>query len=202
MHKKSTSAQFFLTLQASISIHSFNKMFKNACCPSCFTDGNLYMPSEITTDIRVTLILKEFVLATNGSDKLYLKSQSCLANNVIDLLQKQPTEFRPLRNRAYYLRLVLPFNEKKDVRTYNYLDERGQYIISQKLNKNFKMCFHNFMLGSVRSGKRQSDSILDFCATYLLKLDDINYDMLKKSWDRSNEKKIWQKALICCPLNY
>lgn len=160
------------------------------------------MASNYTVDIRVSLILKEFILSTNNSDKLYLNKRSDISNTLFTLLKPQPEIPKPIKNRAYYIRLVLPYNETKDIRCYNYLDEQGQFIIFQKLNKNFKLCFHNFMLGKVKSGIKQSEGITDFCTTYFIKCDNLNYEMLKKSWDRSYEKLLWKKSLSICPLIY
>lgn len=81
-------------------------------------------------------------------------------------------------------------NTRINIQYRNYLDDSSQYQISKELYNRFKDIFHAHVLAYCRAGGMQSDGIKDFCDAYRIYGDVINFDMLKKSWDRSDEKKI------------
>jgi hypothetical protein len=85
-------------------------------------------------------------------------------------------------------------SEYKQINEYrNFLTPFSERLVERELNRMFKETFHNFVSGYVSSTNNsigsQKEGIELFCKVYRLGLNEINYEMLKKSWDRSEQKK-------------
>jgi hypothetical protein len=156
--------------------------------------------SQISVDVKVSRILKEFILCTNKSDNLVPEKYDDILKSIMPLLKTTPSGWKPIQDRSEYIRITLPYNREVDTRYRNYLDDIGQRCIELRLNKTFKSIFHNYVLAYVMAGRQQREGIEDFCDIYQLKCDNIDYEMLKKSWDRSHEKKLWKNSTTRCPV--
>ena len=153
--------------------------------------------------IKVHPVLKEFYKCLTGSDVIEVKPNDDFSTRIKTILQLTPKNYnvRYPFGREDYITLLLPGkfylgrDKYIDTTSRNYLDDRRQYFISQELYGMFKSIFHNYVLAYTRSGRQQKEGILDFCEVYNISMDKINFDMLKKSWDRSFEKKIYKKSI-------
>lgn len=88
-----------------------------------------------------------------------------------------------------------------------YLSKEGQCVVSSELRARFKHTFHTFMYASLLANPEmlQKQAIILFIEQYKITLDHVNFEMLKKSWDRSDEKKhlaTKKKEADKCPLLY
>lgn len=144
-------------------------------------------------DCRVHPIVKEFIVATTGSDVIVARKNEWLHILLYPILKKTPITYVPNKHRDDLIRLQLAWYTVpalKRIDCYNYLDEEGQRVVARYLKSWFKVHFHSFCSGylSCDISRQQKEAIEVFCETYNLPLNNINYEMLKKSWDRSVEK--------------
>lgn len=156
---------------------------------------------KIPLSIRVHPIVKEFYVATTGSDTITPKSNSNLYRRILFILQLRPKDYNQTYiNRRFkeqdsltiFIGRFCSSPQKIDPLYRNYLDDYRQALISKELYESFKCVFHNYVLAYLRGGgKQQKLAIYDFCSAYNLSLTNISYEMLKKSWDRSEQKKIF-----------
>lgn len=164
--------------------------------------------SMFTVDIKVSPILKEFIEAKWGGDTIVLGKDDYFTQKIKHILQRYPEDYRPVKvsEREEYVRMHVKHVEiirvgskclfEKEVQ-WSYLDKYMQEQLSKELNKYFKEIFHAYVLAfcSARSfaDNCQRDGILDFCEVYNLRLNKVNFEMLKKSWYRSNEYQLFKK---------
>ncbi len=176
--------------------------------------------TDITVDIRVNRILREFIMSTNGSDTLVPQKDDTLWLIVKANLITVPGDFRiiPEDQRQEYVRVKLldcsgskTYARKGDGRQQVYmnplyrcyLDESGQRRVEKHLHNAFKECFHNFVQGAVQTNPEisQKEAIEEFCEMYRIGYDAISYDMLRKSWYRSGQYRSFLGSLrTFCPL--
>lgn len=173
------------------------------------------MAEFTTVEVRVTPILKEYFHSVYQSDIIPVTQSDLLSTKIKYLLARPPKDYIPCREFEAILRIqMLDFHIGKDSKyinkeSCNYLDTQAQRIIFNELNRDFKAIFHNYVLGYVRAlnykDGSQKNGILSFCDTYRLPMNRVNYEMLKKSWDRSEQKCELKKSLIkitpFCPSN-
>jgi hypothetical protein len=154
------------------------------------------MQDIATVDVSVTPILKEFYISTYGSDTIPVTQKDIISVKIKYLLEIPPVNYKPKREFSETLKIqLLNFRiGKKHISkdSSNYLSVQAQRILFDELNRGFKDIFHNYVLAYVRGNNykdgSQKKGILDFCDTYKLSMNKINYEMLKKSWDRSKQK--------------
>lgn len=155
---------------------------------------------KVPLHVKVHPVVKEFYQSITGSDVIELKPNDDFSYRIKSILQLAPKEYKnyPLKNEDY-VTLLLPksfrLSEDKRIQTKdrNYLDDRRQYFLSKELYDLVKSIFHNYVMAFARAGGKYKDGINDFCTVYNISMNKINYEMLKKSWDRSFEKKILKK---------
>lgn len=162
---------------------------------------------RIPLQIKVHPVVREYIVSTTGSDVIEPIPNSNFYHRVKTILQLNPKEYKkyPLESQSTITILVSKFSLGKENRIYgehrNYLDDRRQYFLSKELYDGFKSIFHNYVLAYMRGGGKQyKQAIEDFCDVYSLSLNNINYEMLKKSWDRSEQKKLLINYPLPCPL--
>lgn len=156
------------------------------------------MEDIATVDVKVTPILKEFIQSIFKSDTIRVSKNDLMSQKIKYLLQLPPKDYKPSMNLCDTIKIELINFEicrtHYRIECRNHLDTRGQKIIFDELNKTFKDVFHNYVLAYVRGTQLKAGSqkkgIEDFCDVYNLSMDHINYEMLKKSWDRSKQKQL------------
>lgn len=154
-------------------------------------------------DISVSPIIKEWIVATYGTDTIQCSKNDFLSRKIKYLLQLNSGKF--IRRNIDPIKLVTiklinfsigPSNNRFTVNVdYRYtLPEEFERIIDDEFYLQFKQVFHSFVLGYCLSTNNslgsQKEGIELFCETYTITLNKINYEMLKKSWDRSPEKRL------------
>lgn len=162
---------------------------------------------RIPLRVKVHPVVKEFIVSTTGSDVIEPIINSNFYHRVKSILQLQPKNYKiyPFKNHSTITIIVSKFHCGRDNYIYgehrNFLDDRRQRFLSKELYDNFKSIFHNYVLAYMRGGgKQQKKAIEDFCQVYNLSMESTSYEMLKKSWDRSEQKKILKNHPTPCPL--
>jgi hypothetical protein len=162
---------------------------------------------RIPIQVKVHPVVREFIVSTTGSHVIEPIPNSNFFFRIKTILQLNPKEYKnyPLKNESTITIIVTNFHLGRDNYIYgehrNHLDDRRQYFLSKELYDGFKSIFHNYVLAYLRGGgKQQKQAIEDFCLVYNISLENINYEMLKKSWDRSEQKKMLKNYPTPCPL--
>jgi hypothetical protein len=116
------------------------------------------------------------------------------------ILQLNPRKVPPVNKDQYPRRitLLIPLfkidkNTRINVLYRNYLPPNMQNLVRRHFVRLFKLRAHSFILGCCRMGSKQSDAIRDFFTVFNINENAINYEMVKKSWDRSSEKFLYFK---------
>lgn len=153
--------------------------------------------NKIQVQIYVHPSVREFFIGRYGSEVIEIKKNDAIFDRikyVLSLKTKDMQLKRPSEKAA--ITLLLPKYEFKicqekrvNTNTHSFISERHQSILKCEFQKLFKEIFHNYVLGYCRNGAQQKQGIYDFCATYNISMNHANFDMLKKSWDRSDQKK-------------
>lgn len=158
--------------------------------------------AKIPLYIRVAPIVKEFIVSTRGTDVIDVCKNDRFFEQIKYILQLPPKNinYKNMPTGDNVITLFVPTFRAGGVLIYpqyrNYLDDQKQYLISNEIKKLFKSIFYNYMLAYCRSRinnnieENQKEAVNDFCLAYNLSWDVINYEMLIKSWNRSNEKKM------------
>ncbi len=146
--------------------------------------------------------LHEFLIAEYQSqgDFIEIKQQDQLFESLKYILNlnydKVPAAPYPNYRR---ISLLVPWfridNKRINPLFRNYLSPSQQHKVRRELNRLFKIRAHTFILGMCMAGQRQSDAIRSFFTLYNIPENHINYEMIKKSWDRSHEKFTLYKTL-------
>ena len=85
-----------------------------------------------------------------------------------------------------------------------FLSKEGNSEIANELRKRFKNSFHTFVLASLIANPdlQQKEAIENFIEHFHLTNNKVTYEMLKKSWDRSEEKESLVKKGRFPPIFY
>lgn len=164
------------------------------------------MPSEFTIQVKVNPILKEFYHGYCNS-RLVLEKKSLFLDIVASLLKVRPKGILPSNyDKSESIEIVLPYLSHRgiDIEYRNYIDDEGMEILLFELNKFFKNKLHDFVSGFIAGCSDRfpyntygtmKKAIDKFGEMYNLPFEFINFETLKKSFDRSVEKKILKKVL-------
>jgi len=157
--------------------------------------------------LKVHPVVYDFYYAQYG-DTFDLKEDTVLSIILPHILDLKPKDYDPSRL-VNYKQLNIIINDLRlgsaaDCVKYihgedrKYISDRNQYYISRFLDNIVKNIFHNYILAYLRSNRlaQQKDAIMDFCMVYRIEENAINFEMLKKSWDRSGEKKEWKNNCV------
>lgn len=137
--------------------------------------------------------LREFLISRNGgNDTIKLKSDDVFVSKIIHMLKSPPKDYTPKHQYDSVIRIKVPSfricNSVHNGLVRFYLSTRDQQIIVDEWNSTFKEIFHNYVLAYCRGMNFkvpcQKMAILSFCEDYNIPMENVNYDTLKKSWDR------------------
>jgi len=156
--------------------------------------------TKIPLYIKVDAFVKQFIIKTYGSDVVDVGQQDALFERIKYVLQLTPKTYKKPISGDHVITVFIPRFRILNKRIDNFyrcnLDDRRQKFIASEFKKLFKSVMHNYILGYCRSNinknmeENQKEGIYDFCLTYEINMDEILFDTLKKSWDRSDEKKL------------
>lgn len=156
------------------------------------------MAQSHTILLKVHPALFDFYFCVYKTDTICLSANTTFYQKIISSLEVAPSRYERYKMKDFkILRIQLPagtdFGNKRIYTKNKGISDRNQELISRELYYLFKDIFHNYVLGYCRGRKNdngcQKMAILDFCSTYNIQEEALNYEMLKKSWDRSPQKK-------------
>lgn len=157
------------------------------------------MAQQSTILLKVHPALFAFYFCVYKTDTICLTANTTFYQKIISALEVSPSRYEKYKMKDFkILKIMLPagtdFGNKR-INTLNKgVSDRHQEIISRELYYLFKDIFHNYVLAYCRALENQpgcqKKGILDFCDSYQIEEHRINYEMLKKSWDRSPQKKM------------
>lgn len=160
-----------------------------------------------TVDVRVTPIVREFLIAKYGSETIKLSKDDYFTQKIRHILQNKSTSYVPVKesDRHNYIKLQI-HDFKMSIRNKSlsytheenaYLSEYLQMALSKEFTKYFKEVFHSYVLAYCIAREKKDGSVRDaiysFCDIYCLPMNNIDFDMLRKSWSRSKEYLVLKK---------
>jgi hypothetical protein len=154
---------------------------------------------RIPVQVKVSPVVREFMVCFYGSHIIQPHYEDAFGWLIKLLLEIPPKDYTykklPDEDCLTFLMPHGSFGENRNYNLYrHYLSPMHHRVLDRIFYKQFKETFHYFMVGALRGGaKTQKEAIYIFCDTYNLPLRHITFDLLKKSWDRSVEKKYFQK---------
>lgn len=167
---------------------------------------------RMTVDVKVGKAIREFIIATSGSDVLDPDKYTILWCLIKQHLTTVPGHYKPLSDRSEYVSIKL--RNSNDIKAYSvpkkgkscystlfysYLTETGQAVVRRHFEKEFKATFRNYMRGALNNNPdmKINDAIEEFLTDHDIAMDHISIAMLQKDWYRYRLKSTTRKV---CPL--
>ena len=170
--------------------------------------------------IRVHPTIREFIIDTNGSDLIVPNKDDLLWKITKTNLTTWQEDSARINEGDSTIRIALldchghksfsfstgKYNGDRSNYIYQnpmfrtYITDHGMIDISKELRKRFKDAFHTFVMGALMGNPKlkQKDAFILFIEKFNLSENEITFDMLKKSWDRSDHKKsVFSKKIFC-----
>ena len=162
----------------------------------------------MNVQVKVSPLIREWVVANYGSNTIVCRPRDFFSSKLKYLLQLQPHDqhFTALPDEECininYGKLTIGRwrsleHKQLNQNYYTYLSAESQRLLSQEIYRQFKSSFHGFMLGFCIADGNMPGSyrrgICEFMSRYNLPHNAINYEMLKKNWDRSAIKATFFK---------
>lgn len=150
--------------------------------------------------IKVDPFVFDFYFSKYNSSTILINKKDPLYHLVINKLEHNPS-IPPKLEDKYVLGIKLPyldntnahFQGKKNIQYTNYITAKSQQFISAQLKNLIKEVFHTYVYSYCIACKMkrgcQKKAIESFISVNKIQMNNINYEMLKKSWDRSSHKK-------------
>lgn len=161
------------------------------------------MPSEVTVRIKVPGYIKKFLIAhsVNGDEPVVFPPKH---GYNISLVQKITNynylKYIPIaeRDNVYeyfyhpthqlptfqYISILLPFNERKNVLSFNYLGRVSKYQFVQEVKEDFYLGLSRYLIKKMRQNVQRKDAILEFMEIYNITEDDIKFETLYRQTTR------------------
>jgi hypothetical protein len=173
----------------------------------------------MTVDVRISPVVREFIICTTGDDLIIPRRDDWLWLILKQHLLTAPPDYTliPDAERRNYIRVMLLDCHSSKVYAKDrgrnihintlfrwYLDDRGQNAVARHLRSQFKATFHNFVQGAatVNPDAQITDAIHRFCKLYNITMNNITFDMLIKSWQRSEQRKYIKGTKAQTPIFY
>ncbi len=82
------------------------------------------------------------------------------------------------QNSAKGISIILPFNDRKDVRSYNYLSVKSKKVFRKEVRMDFNFEFSRYLFHNLKQGKSRLDIVKAFMVRYNLDEEDIKTETL------------------------
>ena len=164
-----------------------------------------YMADVVTVYIKIKPYLKKYLISKSENKRVPVKFHrkhdfnimliSLVTNyNYLKQIQIEDREnikqyFSPsLHKNPDEICIILPFNDRKDVRSYNYLSVQNKWKFTSEVRLNFNFEFSRFMYRELKKGKQRKDIINEFKKLHNISEDDFKSDSLYRFSSRLLEK--------------
>lgn len=161
------------------------------------------MPSLMTVRIKVPPYIKKYMIAQSENKEEPLVFPKKHIYN-ISLMQKITNynylKYIPLceRDNVYeyfyhphdqlptfqYLSIVLPFNERKNVLSFNYLGLHAKYQFVKEVKEDFYFEMTRYLIKKMRANMQRKEAIYEFMEFYNISEDDIKFETLYRQTTR------------------
>lgn len=148
------------------------------------------MSSGIIISIKMKPYLKEFIVCYcgDGIEPVIASKKNIVGIYLEPLLERPPITLPKTEKGEEYLRVELCGYDVTKVDTNNYISPSNQKLFQDMVHEFFKELFCNYVDERMRLGFSKKQSILQFCKSYNIPFNNINYEMLKKKHDRHMKK--------------
>jgi hypothetical protein len=166
-------------------------------------DTNVFMPSPVTVKIKVPPYLKKYIIAqsVNKAEPVQFDRKHIYA---ISLILKTSNynylQYIPLKERCNvyeyfyhpknqsptfeYIDIRLPYNDRKDVRSFNYLGLHNKYRFISEVKEDFYFEMTRVMIKKMRTNASRKEALEHFLKTYNITEDDIKFESLYRQSSR------------------
>jgi hypothetical protein len=161
------------------------------------------MPSPVTVRIKVPRYIRKYMLAQSENMEEPLVFPKKHIYN-ISLVQKLSNynylKYIPIHERHYvyeyfyhpnnqlptfeYVSIALPFNERKNVHSFNYLGLHSKYRFVKEVKEDFYFELTRYIIKMMRQNVQRKDSIAQFLEFYEISEDDIKFETLYRQSTR------------------
>jgi len=142
--------------------------------------------SQYTTELYIKPYLKDFLVGKFGDEPIKFPRGHDLINRITRLTSKQPyRNFKRYNN----LKILLPYNDLKDPRIYNYLSDNSQKVIERYIYYLFNEVLHEHIMRNKKDMSIQG-AIYNFFEIYRINMDNITLEGLKKKYYRFIKKSV------------
>jgi len=161
------------------------------------------MPSDVTVRIKVPAYIKKYMIAqsVNGDEPVVFPPKHIYNISLVKKITNYNyLKYIPLceRDDVYeyfyhtshqlhsfeYISIVLPFNERKDPRSFNYLGRYSKYQFVKEVKEDFYFELTRYIIKRMRQNVQRKDAILEFTEFYNITEDDIKLETLYRQTTR------------------
>lgn len=87
-------------------------------------------------------------------------------------------------NGPYRISIILPFNRRKDVRSYNYLSRDNKILFRNEVRLDFNFEFSRYLFTHLKNKERRTDVVDSFKKLYNISEDDLKSESLYRHSSR------------------
>ncbi len=149
------------------------------------------MSSKTIVQVNCEPYLIRFLETLYGPQPISFPRKSNF-NAILDVfLDKPPFNYSEPDYGEHSLKILLPYFENKDIRSYNYLSPKKQVTFTKEIWKYFKISYRNEIAKYIVLGLDRKDAIELFIEKYNLSQD--NWDLLEKDFQRYLNLRAYHK---------
>lgn len=158
------------------------------------------MPSSVSVKIKVPAYIKKYIIAQSSNqdepvvfDRKHIYSISIIHKvtnyNYLDRFPIEEREdvfdyFHDRWTTFESVKICLPFNERKDVRSFNYLSRDAKYNFLREVKEDFYFELTRHIINRMRKRIQRKDAILEFLQKYGITEDDVSQETIYRQTTR------------------
>ncbi len=148
------------------------------------------MPSPISVYIEMPTYLKKYLIfQSKNKEEPIVFSEGHNYNLLLTRLISNDRRIKPSDKSKKGCKIILPFNQFKDVYFYNKLSKKAKQKFRNQLRDDFLYDFRMFLKDRTVSFFDRKQVMEFFFLTMKITDDDINYASFYRSFTRYNEKR-------------
>lgn len=149
--------------------------------------------SDVTVLIEIKPYLKKYLLKVYGGEECKEPIRFPKGNDynrmLVHALQKPPKDFKPCFDRLNTIEVVLPYNNLKNIRTFNYLSREDKIKFRKEVDADFTADYKKYISDTMKSENLNRKEATILC----IKMYDINENEI--TFD-AFYKNIYRKSLL------
>lgn len=158
----------------------------------------------ITVNIEIKPYLKKFLLKKSTNQETPVRfpnknhynvmllnlvsNYNCLESIPIEDRQNVLEYFHGSKQPDGEISIILPFNDRKDIRSYRYLSVRSKQVFRKEVRIDFNFEFTRFLVRNLKSGKQRLDICNEFKNHYEISEDELKTESLYRYSSRLLEE--------------